>query len=84
MLLFSPFVVYCSQERERKTMNKPTLPIISPEVQAMLDDMLANATRQLEELRERGRKAEAEREQEMRERVKKEVAEKMKNIFTNA
>jgi len=62
-------------------MKTPTLPTIPTDVQAMLDDMLANATRQLEAQRERTRQFQIRREREDVMRAKRDAENKCRNIL---
>ena len=62
-------------------MKTPTLPTIPTDVQAMLNDMLANATRQLEAQRERTRQFKARQAKEEAMRSKKIIADKCRNIL---
>ncbi len=62
-------------------MKTPTLPTIPTDVQAMLDNMLANATRQLEAQRERTRQFKARQAKEEAIRAKKIIADKCRNVL---
>ena len=62
-------------------MKTPTLPTIPTDVQAMLDDMLANATRQLEAQRERTRQFEIKREREAEMKAKRNIEHICKKIL---
>ena len=62
-------------------MKTPTLPTIPTDVQAMLDDMLANATRQLEAQRERTRQLKAKQDKEEAIRAKKRIKEISRKIL---
>jgi len=62
-------------------MKTPTLPTIPTDVQAMLDDMLANATRQLEAQKERTRQFKARQAKEEAMRSKKIIADKCRNVL---
>ena len=62
-------------------MKKPTLPTTHTNVHAMLDDMLANATRQLEAQKERTRQFKAKQAKEEAIRAKKIIADKCRNVL---